>query len=142
MHVSQHQPSVSGGNEPAGGRNRSLYVPIRQGPAGNVVRLWRTPYGSRTAVAFTTDRLLRSVLGPTQPWIRLSAAALRRLTEPLGTTHLTIDPILTSRPPRTVGEGHLPIDGEPLPTAAPVIVPGTVPAPVPAPGPGSAVDGD
>lgn len=128
--MSQHQPSVNGGSVPGGGRNRPLYVPVRQGPAGSVVRLWRTPYGCRTAVAFTTDRLLRSVLGPTQPWIRLSAAALRRLTEPLGTTHLTIDPILTSRPPRTAGEARVSVDGGALPFAAP------------AAGRVSAVDGD
>jgi hypothetical protein len=76
-----------------------LYVPVRRGPAGAVIRLWRTPVGTRTAVAFTTDRRLRSVLGPTHPWIRLSEAALRRMAEPLGAVHLTVDPLLTARPP-------------------------------------------
>lgn len=78
---------------------RSLYVPVRRGPAGTVLRLWRTPFGTRTAVGFTTDRRLRSVLGPCQPWIRLSETALRRMAEPLGTRHVTIDPVLTARPP-------------------------------------------
>lgn len=78
---------------------RSLYVPVRRGPAGTVLRLWRTPFGTRTAVAFTSDRRLRSVLGPCQPWIRLSEAALRGMAEPLGTRHVTVDPILTARPP-------------------------------------------
>jgi hypothetical protein len=96
MHVSQHQPSVASGEPESGGTaGRSLYVPVRRGPAGDVIRLWRTPFGTRTAVAFTTDRRLRSVLGPTQPWIRLSAVALRRLAEPLGAHHLTVDPVLT-----------------------------------------------
>ncbi|WSS24603.1 hypothetical protein OG519_27420 [Streptomyces sp. NBC_01190] len=76
-----------------------MYVPVRRGPAGAVVRLWRTPFGTRTAVAFTSDQRLRSVLGPTHPWIRLSEAALRRLAEPLGALHLTVDPLLTARPP-------------------------------------------
>lgn len=76
-----------------------MYVPVRRGPAGAVIRLWRTPVGTRTAVAFTTDRRLRSVLGPTHPWIRLSEAALRRMAEPLGAVHLTVDPLLTARPP-------------------------------------------
>jgi hypothetical protein len=98
MHVSQHQPST--GPEPsAGTARRSLYVPVKRGPAGSVIRLWRTPVGTRTAVAFTTDRRLRSVLGPTQEWIRLSEEALRRMAEPLGALHLTVDPLLTARPP-------------------------------------------
>jgi hypothetical protein len=98
MHVSQHQPSVGAAPEQDGAAGRSLYVPVRRGPAGDVVRLWRTPFGTRTAVAFTSDRRLRSVLGPTQPWIRLSESALRRLAEPLGARLLTIDPLLTARP--------------------------------------------
>lgn len=85
--------------EPGGNGQRSLYVPVRRGPAGDVVRLWRTPVGTRTAVGFTSDRRLRSVLGPCQPWIRLSESALRRLAEPLGARHLTVDPVLTARPP-------------------------------------------
>jgi hypothetical protein len=104
MHVSQHQPSVGGEPEPGGNGRRSLYVPVRRGPAGDVVRLWRTPFGTRTAVAFTTDRLLRSVLGPTQPWIRLSESALRGLAEPLGALRLTVDPVLTARPPASWSE--------------------------------------
>jgi hypothetical protein len=107
MHVSQHQPSVAGvtgaAEEPDRAAGRALYVPVRRGPAGDVVRLWRTPFGTRTAVAFTTDRRLRSVLGPTQPWIRLSESALRRLAEPLGAKHLTVDPVLTARPPASWG---------------------------------------
>lgn len=99
MHVSQHQPSSGPEPQPGTDGKRSLYVPVRRGPAGSVVRLWRTPFGTRTAVAFTSDRRLRSVLGPTQPWIRLSEAALRRMVEPLGAILLTVDPLLTARPP-------------------------------------------
>lgn len=117
MHLSEPQPAADepaadapegdeplpAGDEPLPAadavRVRSLYVPVRRGPAGPVLRLWRTPFGTRTVVAFTSDRRLRSVLGPCQPWIRLSEQALRRMAEPLGTRHLTVDPLLTARPP-------------------------------------------
>jgi hypothetical protein len=75
-------------------------------------------------VAFTTDRRLRSVLGPTQPWIRLSEAALRRMSEPLGAVHLTVDPVLTARPPASwapdapAGEPCARHEATPQPTAA------------------------
>lgn len=84
--------------DPVSAGLRPLYVPVRSGPAGLVIRLWRTPSGARTAVAFTTDQRLRAALGPCQPWIRLSPTALRRLAEPLGATGLTVDPLLFSRP--------------------------------------------
>ncbi len=104
MHVSQHQPSVGPEPGPGGVANRSLYVPVRRGPAGDVIRLWRTPFGTRTAVAFTSDRRLRSVLGPCEPWIRLSESALRGLAEPLGAARLTIDPVLTAKAPAAWSE--------------------------------------
>lgn len=119
--MSQHQPSVAGAaDESDGAAGRALYVPVRRGPAGDVVRLWRTPFGTRTAVAFTTDRRLRSVLGPTQPWIRLSESALRRLAEPLGARHVTIDPVLTARPLASWGAPEAPA---PAPTPAPTPTP-------------------
>ncbi|MCL2550700.1 MAG: hypothetical protein FWE15_17880 [Actinomycetia bacterium] len=114
MHVSQHQPSSGPEPEPGADGKRSLYVPVRRGPAGSVVRLWRTPFGTRTAVAFTSDRRLRSVLGPTQPWIRLSESALRRMVEPLGALLLTVDPLLTARPPASwTTEAPAPEDADP-----------------------------
>jgi hypothetical protein len=143
MHVSQHQPST--GPEPAAGASRrSLYVPVRRGPAGSVIRLWRTPFGTRTAVAFTSDRRLRSVLGPTQAWVRLSEAALRRMAEPLGALHLTVDPVLTARPPAswsreepaaptTAPETVVP--GDAPETVVPEVVPGSGPTAVREPGP-------
>lgn len=135
MHVSQHQPST--GPEPAAGASRrSLYVPVRRGPAGSVIRLWRTPFGTRTAVAFTSDRRLRSVLGPTQAWVRLSEAALRRMAEPLGALHLTVDPVLTARPPASWSrEEPAPPEAAPETAVVPEVVPGTVAAPVREPGP-------
>jgi hypothetical protein len=120
MHVSQHDGP--GDRTPEGQHHEQtaaaapqqgpLYVPVRQGPAGHVVRLWRTPVGSRTAVAFTSDQRLRSVLGPTQPWIRLSESALRAMAEPLGARQLIVDPLLTARPPAAWAD---PAAGRPCP---------------------------
>mgnify|MGYP006159167757 CR=1 FL=1 len=81
------EPSERG---PAG----PLFVPVRPGPAGCVARLFRTPVGGRTAVAFTTPQRLTDELGARQPWIRLSEPALRALTEPLGVPRVTVDPRL------------------------------------------------
>ncbi|MDT3398050.1 SAV_915 family protein [Streptomyces sp. B1866] len=77
-----------------------LYVPVRQGPAGCALRLYRTPMGARTAVAFTTRWRLAHVLGPDQAWIRLAEPAVRELTRPLGVDRLSVDPVLTAAPPR------------------------------------------
>jgi hypothetical protein len=63
-----------------------LYVPVRQGPSGSVVRLFRTPLGDRSAVGFTSARGLVAALGTGQAWIRLAEPALRALTAPLGVT--------------------------------------------------------
>ncbi|MFF1695005.1 SAV_915 family protein [Streptomyces sp. NPDC058257] len=75
-----------------------LFVPVRPGPAGSVARLFRTPVGARTAVAFTTPQRLSAALGDRQAWIRLSEPALRALTEPLGVHEVTVDPRLAAHP--------------------------------------------
>ncbi|WP_411073034.1 SAV_915 family protein [Streptomyces sp. cmx-4-25] len=75
-----------------------LHVPVRPGTTEVVLRMFRTPLGERTAVGFTRPDLLTSVLGPEQPWIRLSEPALRALASPLGAYRLTIDPTLTASP--------------------------------------------
>ncbi|MFE9042725.1 SAV_915 family protein [Streptomyces sp. NPDC012421] len=77
-----------------GGRRRAgrLCVPVRPGPRACVTRLFRTPFGDRTAVAFSCPARLREVLGPAQPWIVLSEPALRALVAPLGVRELRIDP--------------------------------------------------
>jgi len=79
-----------------------LFVPVRPGPAGCAARLFRTPLGDRTAVAFTSEPGLTATLGPDQPWIRLAEPALRALTEPLGVTRLTLDPQFSAPAPRPV----------------------------------------
>ncbi|MEW1866861.1 MULTISPECIES: SAV_915 family protein [Streptomyces] len=76
-----------------------LYVPVRPEHGYFVTCFFRTPSGRRTAVAFTTSVRLLAALGRDHPWIRLSAAALRSLTAPLGCA-LTVDPRSTARPLR------------------------------------------
>ncbi|WP_435971769.1 SAV_915 family protein [Streptomyces sp. Qhu_M48] len=80
-----------------------LCVPVRPGTCGCVTRLFRTPVGGRTAVAFTDPERLRAVLGADQPWIRLAEPALRALLEPLDVRELRIDPLLTAPAPVTAG---------------------------------------
>ncbi|ARX81861.1 MULTISPECIES: SAV_915 family protein [Streptomyces] len=109
------EPSERG---PAG----PLFVPVRPGPAGCVARLFRTPVGGRTAVAFTTPQRLTDELGARQPWIRLSEPALRALTEPLGVPRVTVDPRLApgSAPRgRTSTTDHTP--GSPAPRRTPAL---------------------
>ncbi|KUN09153.1 hypothetical protein AQI95_04685 [Streptomyces yokosukanensis] len=77
-----------------------LYVPVRSGPAGCATRLFRTPLGERTAVAFTSERALTATLGPDQAWIRLAEPALRALTAPLGVTAVTVAPQFTAPVPK------------------------------------------
>ncbi|MGW7428891.1 SAV_915 family protein [Streptomyces sp. NPDC054861] len=70
-----------------------LYVPVRSGTGPEtVIRLFRTPLGARTAVAFTTTDRLTAVLGEAQPYIRLSESVLRGLCEPVGVSVVTLDP--------------------------------------------------
>ncbi|MEV8453280.1 SAV_915 family protein [Streptomyces sp. NPDC052095] len=76
------------------GRTGTLFVPVRPGPAGCCARLFRTPLGERTAVAFTGERQLVRALGVRQHWIRLSEPAVRALVAPLGVTGLVVDPLL------------------------------------------------
>lgn len=73
-----------------------LYVPVRSGPAGVALRLFRNPLGARTAVGFTSLSLLAETLGTEQSWIVLSEPGLRAMAEPLGVTRLTLDPMLTA----------------------------------------------
>ncbi|MFD5704340.1 SAV_915 family protein, partial [Streptomyces lasiicapitis] len=81
-----------------GGPGRGAWCGLGCGARpGCVARLFRTPVGGRTAVAFTTPQRLADELGARQPWIRLSEPALRSLTEPLGVARVTVDPRLTPR---------------------------------------------
>ncbi|MFE7547246.1 SAV_915 family protein [Streptomyces gardneri] len=93
------QPRPPFAQPPAAGR---LCVPVRPSAGGWATRLFRTPVGGRTAVAFTDPARLRAVLGADQPWILLSEPALRALAEPLGVHELRIDPAFTAPAPAAV----------------------------------------
>ncbi|MEW2550036.1 SAV_915 family protein [Streptomyces sp. NPDC047002] len=81
---------------------RPLYVPVRTGAEGGThLRFARTPGGARTAVGFTSRRLLAEAFGDQQPWVLLAEPALRALAEPLGAAVVTVDPRATAAP-RTV----------------------------------------
>ncbi|MFD8417441.1 MULTISPECIES: SAV_915 family protein [unclassified Streptomyces] len=105
-----------------------LYVPVRPGSCTEaVIRLFRTPLGTRTAVGFTRPARLTAVLGAGHPYIRLSEAALRRMCEPLGADLVTVDPAL-SAPPVTPVPVRMP-EGPREPGAEPD--PGRRPGPLP-----------
>ncbi|WP_063770914.1 SAV_915 family protein, partial [Streptacidiphilus neutrinimicus] len=75
-----------------------LLVPVRSGPAGDVLRLFRTPLGARTAVGFTSMRQLAAVLGREQGAVEIAETALRAMAATLGVTELTVDPQLAAAP--------------------------------------------
>ncbi|MGK5549107.1 SAV_915 family protein [Streptomyces sp. URMC 127] len=88
-------------SHPAGrAEARALYVPVRRCAGGFSLRVFRSPLGARTAVAFTTERRLSDVLGPDQPAIRLALPAVRALAAPLGVALVAVDPQLTAPPVR------------------------------------------
>ncbi|MEV4443774.1 SAV_915 family protein [Streptomyces sp. NPDC049577] len=77
---------------------RPLYVPVRPCPGGYALRVFRSPLGTRTAVAFTSGRRLSDCLGHSQPCVRLSLPAVRALAAPLGVDDVCVDPQLTAPP--------------------------------------------
>ncbi len=105
----------SSGHTPAPQHPRRLYVPVRHGRSGTRLRLFRTPLGTRTAVAFTSQAALRRALGAEQEWVRLGEPALRALTAPLGADRITVDPLLTARRPYAPPAPEPQAEGEPPP---------------------------
>lgn len=77
------------------------------------LRMFRTPLGTRTAVAFTSQAALSRALGPEQEWVRLGEPALRALTAPLGADRITVDPLLTARRPHAQRAPEPQAEGEP-----------------------------
>ncbi|GAA1018213.1 hypothetical protein Aple_034180 [Acrocarpospora pleiomorpha] len=72
-----------------------LFVPIRIGASFLSLRLFRTPSGTRTAVAFSSSARLAEVLGAEQPWTRISEPGLRGLLQDLGVVGVVVDPTVT-----------------------------------------------
>ncbi|KNB54175.1 hypothetical protein AC230_01630 [Streptomyces caatingaensis] len=85
-------------------------IPVRPCAGGYALRVFRTPLGARTAVAFTTAGRLAACLGPGQPAVRLSLPAVRSLAGPLGVTLVSVDPQLTAPPVRPEPDGPTPAD--------------------------------
>ena len=104
-----------------------LCVPVRPVTHGCAARLFRTPLGGRTAVAFTTPGGLRAVLGPDQSWIALAEPAVWALVRPLGVEALTVDPTLMATPSDVESPAPAPaVPGTAVPgSAAPVAAPAT-----------------
>ncbi|AWS39952.1 SAV_915 family protein [Streptosporangium sp. 'caverna'] len=69
-----------------------LLVPVRSGSGAMGLRLFRTPAGERTAVAFTSRDQLAKVLGDDQEWTWLCERALRGMIEDLDVIGIVIDP--------------------------------------------------
>ncbi|MFC5719145.1 SAV_915 family protein [Streptomyces gamaensis] len=82
-----------------------LYVPVRPCADGFALRIFRSPLGARTAVAFTSRARLLAVLGAGHDCVRLSLDAVHALTAPLGIDSVRLDPQLTAPPVRTGPEG-------------------------------------
>lgn len=116
----------------------ALVVPVGAGPEP-VVRLFRTPLGAPTAVAFTTAERLHRVLGADQAWLHLAEPALRSMVGPLGVAQVVVDPTLVApaSTPSTVPSRDVPSSAVPAapPTAVPTAAPTAAPtAPVAVPG--------
>ncbi|GAA2721349.1 hypothetical protein GCM10010315_43920 [Streptomyces luteosporeus] len=82
------------------GPAKPLYVPVRPCPWGFALRVFRTPLGTRTAVAFSSRRRLSDCLGPGVAAVRLSLPAVRALAAPLGVREVSVDPQLSAPPVR------------------------------------------
>ncbi|NAS26549.1 hypothetical protein GT755_33345 [Herbidospora sp. NEAU-GS84] len=76
-----------------------LFVPVRKTGCADALRVFRTPDGARTAVAFTSPVRLALVLGADQPWIRLCEPALRSLLRDIGISGIVLDPQAASTQP-------------------------------------------
>ncbi|MFF7360107.1 SAV_915 family protein [Streptomyces sp. NPDC008125] len=122
-----------------------LFVPVRAGsarcPSSVQARFFRTPLGARTAVAFTSERLLVATLGAGQQWVRLCEPALRDLAAPLGVRTLTVDPLLSA--PRAADPHpsvpHTAAHAGPAATTAPAVpAPQAIPAAAVVPATGTA----
>ncbi|GAA0389405.1 SAV_915 family protein [Streptomyces luteireticuli] len=102
---SSEEPSHPGGARRTGRPSEALLVPVRPCADGYALRVFRTPLGARTAVAFTTAGRLAACLGPGQPAVRLALPAVRSLAGPLGVTTVSVDPQLTAPPVRSSPDG-------------------------------------
>lgn len=78
----------------------SVFVPVRASHNCLVLRLFRTPLGERTAVAFTSEQRLVATFGPDQAWTLLSEPFLRHEAARHGVALLTVDPTFAAPAPQ------------------------------------------
>ncbi|HJD83532.1 SAV_915 family protein [Kitasatospora aureofaciens] len=86
---------ASGGQRPTA---KGLFVPVHERGRVHLIRLFRTPLGTRTVVGFTSRARLATALGGDQACVELAEPILRELVEPLGVTRLIVDPDLVAAP--------------------------------------------
>jgi len=78
--------------------NERLYVPLHASACGVSLRLFRDRGGARCAVGFTSAQRLASVLGPQEPFYRLTEHAVRALAAERGVFALVVDPGMAAAP--------------------------------------------
>jgi hypothetical protein len=69
-----------------------LVVPVGTRSGTVCLRWGRLPTGERAGIAFTTEGQLAGVMGASQPWIHLSAQAMKEMLAPLGVTRIQVNP--------------------------------------------------
>lgn len=100
------------GQPPDDGR---LYVPLRQAACGVSLRLFRDRGGNRCAVGFTSEQRLVSVLGPREPFYRLTERAVRELAAERDVFALVVDPGMVAAPVRAVAQAQPVVQPQPQP---------------------------
>ena len=80
-----------------------LVVPVHTCSGMVSLRCGRLPGGERVGIAFTAEASLTRVMGAGQPWIHMSAEAMRDMLAPLGVTRIQVDPgVITAGRPVSV----------------------------------------
>jgi len=80
-----------------------MVVPVHAGSWMVSLRCGRLPSGERVGIAFTAEASLARAMGADQPWIYMSAEAMRDMLAPLGVTRIQVDPgVITAGRPVSV----------------------------------------
>ena len=80
-----------------------LVVPVHTCSGMVSLRCGRLPSGERVGIAFTAEASLARAMGAGQPWIHMSAEAMRDMLAPLGVTRIQVDPgVITAGRPVSV----------------------------------------
>jgi len=80
-----------------------MVVPVHAGSWMVSLRCGRLPSGERVGIAFTAEASLARAMGADQPWIYMSAEAMRDMLAPLGVTRIQVNPgVITAGRPVSV----------------------------------------